>query len=226
VPALDHLDLVVAAGQRVAAAPTQVVHHLAQREDPEHVGIEVREVHGRPGELAGSASLVRIQLGPRAAALQAKGERLGRPRRAGDDVAAPPELLEGQDPDGLLTGRPRIRHLRRVEQVAGHLAEALGVHPAADVLDGDHGVSTPPPQDDPDALAAGSGLGVLVGRVGDELVQRVLRVLVGLPADEHGFAHVPDAQPDPFGHGMMGDAPRGFRGARSPRTCLLIRRPT
>src|SRR5205085_1482506 len=54
---------------------------------------------------------------------------------------------------------------------------------------------------------------VLVGRVRDELVQRVLGVLVRLTGYQNGLGHVLDAEGDPFGsHGTADGTGRAVSG--------------
>ena len=71
------------------------------------------------------------------------------------------------------------------------------------------------PQEDADPLAGDPALGVLVGRVGDELVERVLRILVRLARHQHGLGEVADAQP----HHLAAGARR--RSAAPLRWCTL-----
>jgi hypothetical protein len=113
---------------------------------------------------------------------------------AGDDVTAGAELLEGEDADGLLPEGAGVSGFGGLEEVTGDLAEALDVHAPAVVVDRDQGVLPPPPQDDANAAAGPPHLDVLIGGVGDELVQRVLGVLVGLTGDQDRLGEVADAE--------------------------------
>ena len=137
---------------------------------------------------------MQLQGGDGPAPLQAQAQGPVATFGAGDDVAALPQLLEGQDADGLLAEGAVVARLGRLKQAAGHLPEAVAVHAPAVVLHGDDRVPAPAAEHNADAAARASRLGVLVGGVGDELVEGVLGVLVGLAGDEHSLGQVPDPQ--------------------------------
>lgn len=83
---------------------------------------------------------------------------------------------------------------RERNRLRSHVSEALGRHAAAEVLDGDVRAPALAAQDDADPFASLPGLGVGVGGVRHELVERVLRVLVGVSGCEDGLGHVADPQ--------------------------------
>jgi len=134
-------------------------------------------VHGGADGGARPAPLL-LQLGHGGAARQAKAPRVGGVLGAGHDLQPAAQLLERQHADGLLAEGAIVARLGRLEQVAGHLAQAIGRHAPAEVVDGDHRALTLAAQHHPHSLACAAGLHVLVSGVGHELVQRVFRVLV------------------------------------------------
>jgi hypothetical protein len=193
-PSLDHFYRVVAAGDGGAPAAAQVLDDFALCEHPQDVRIDVGDVDGSAGDVARPPPLGPCQRRRRLAALHSQDVSVGLPMRARDDLAAAPDLLEGDDADGLLTDRARVAGFGRLEQVACDLAEAIGSHPTAGVVDGDGGTPPFPVQRYSDAPAPGAVLGVVVGCVGHELVEGVLGILVGLAGDEDGLGQVADAQ--------------------------------
>ncbi len=129
---------------------------------------------------------------------QPQGPRLVAPQRSGNDVATAAELLEGQQADRLLAERAVVTGLRRLEQIAGDLAEPILGHPAPCIVDGDQRPNALAPQQHSDAAADHTRLGVVVGGVGHELVEGVLGVLIRLTGDQNGLGEVSDPQPDPL----------------------------
>ncbi len=77
--------------------------------------------------------------------------------------------------------------------MACHVSQAVGAHPAADVVDGDDRRASLPADNDPHSFAGASRLGVLVRRIGHELIQGVLGVLVRLPCNEHRVGEAANA---------------------------------
>ncbi len=69
------------------------------------------------------------------------------------------------------------------EEVARDLAQLVQIHAPPVVGHGDHRAPTATAQDDADAASGQPRLRILVGGVGDELIQGVLGVLVRLPGD-------------------------------------------
>lgn len=171
-----HLDHVIAPFDGRPTSATQIVDHLPLGDGPQHFGVEVGHGDGGTGSRAWTAPLP-AQLGGGVAPRHLECPRFGGAFGPGHDLTAPAELLEGEQPDRLLSQGSFVVELLGIEQVAGDLAKTVGTHAAAVVVDGDQRVAAHSAQHDPDALTMLAGHGVLVGRVRHEFVQRVLRVL-------------------------------------------------
>jgi hypothetical protein len=134
-------------------------------EHPQDVGIEVPQIDGRARLGAGVAPVVEVELGTGLAPFQARGERPGGSLPPGHDLAPPAELLECEDADSLLPQGPGVLGLGRLEEVSGHLAKTLLVHPTAPVLHRDDRVAALSAEEDADHASSPPRLRVLVRRV-------------------------------------------------------------
>ena len=192
---LNHLDLVVAPSEGRTSSGAEIVDHLALGEDPQDVRIKVGQVDGGARYLLGPPPLA-LKNGGRLPSLQAQDPALGTALLARHDLAATPQLLEGEDPDRFFSERTLVARLGRLKEVASHFPQPVGAHTPAVIVDSDYGEATFSPQHHPYPLPPALRLRVFVGGIGDELVQRVFGVQVGLAAHEDGLGQVPNSQAD------------------------------
>jgi hypothetical protein len=200
VGALHHLDAVVSALYGSSTAPLQVVDQLPEGDSPNGVGIQVPEVNRGAGPHPGPASLCELQFGDGAASIQVQAMGLVPTFRPGHHIAAPPQLLKGEQADGLLAQGAWIPLLLRFEEAPGHPAQLVRVHPRAFVIHRYQGMAALAPQHHCDPATPTIGRQVGVRGVGDELVERVLGILVGLAGDQHRLGEVPYAKLDLLRH--------------------------
>lgn len=143
-PALHDLDGVIAARKRRPPAAAHVVHDLALCQHPEDVGVQVRQVHGRP-RLAPSSAALHLEARAGDATLQTQRIRVGGTGGARDDVAATAELLKSQDAYRLLSKGAGVVGLDGAEQVLGQFPQPVGIHAPPPVFDRDDGALAAPP---------------------------------------------------------------------------------
>ena len=141
------------------------------------------------------------------------------------DVTTASELLERKNSDRFLSQCPCVARLGGLEEIARDLAQPFGAHAPAVVIEGDDGIPPAASQNDSNPRAISRALGILVSGVRDELVQRVLRILVRLPGDQHGLRKVADPEAHFLGghQRIVGGRPDRSVDLRSPRRSLLAR---
>ena len=192
-PAFDDLDLIVASGQGRPTSGTEVIDNFSLGENPEGVGIEIREVDRGTGHLPGP-SLLTLEDGSGLAPLKTKGPRFCASLGSGDQVATNGKLLESQDSDRFFAQGPGVPYLGGFKEIPSDLPQALGTHPPSHIVNCDYRITALAPQDYANPISPSVGLGVLVSCVGDEFVEGVLRILVGLTAHEDGLGQIAYAQ--------------------------------
>jgi hypothetical protein len=102
-------------------------------------------------------------------------------------------LLKGQHTDGLFAESPGVADLGGLEEVSRHFPQAIRCHTSADVVNRDHRIPALTPKKDSDPFPGSIAFGVFIRRIRYKLVQGVLGVLIGLPADKNGFGEIPYA---------------------------------